>query len=94
MGTLRDKRILVTGCCGTVGIELERYFSVKPAFESLYRDMAADYPGVVSEQVDRAYHSANETLLTKGELRRFLYDNELLEGEEKAVFHPDKRFWG
>jgi len=75
-------------------VELERYFVVKPAFASLYRDVRDEYQGIVSDQVDRPYHSANETPLTQAELRRFLYDNNLLEGEEKETYTPDQRFWG
>ncbi|MFP4446074.1 MAG: polysaccharide biosynthesis protein, partial [Desulfosudaceae bacterium] len=75
-------------------IELERYFVVKPAFASLYRDVRDEYQGIVSDQVDRPYHSANETPLTQAELRRFLYDNNLLEGEDKETYTPDQRFWG
>ncbi len=75
-------------------VELERYFVVKPAFVSLYREVKDDYEGVVSKQVDHPYHSANERPLNKEELRDFLWANNLLEGEEKETFTPDKRFWG
>ena len=73
-------------------VELERYFVVKPAFTSLYRDVAYSYPGVVNGVVDRPYHSANEPALDREALRRFLIENELLEGEEEETFQPDKRY--
>ena len=73
-------------------VELERYFVVKPAFTSLYRDVAYAYPGAVNGVVDRPYHSANEPALSKDQLRRFLIDNQLLEGEEEDAFQPDRRY--
>jgi len=73
-------------------VELERYFVVKPAFTSLYRDVTYSYPEVVNGVVDRPYHSANEPALDRDSLRRFLIDNELLEGEEEDSFQPDKRY--
>ena len=73
-------------------IELERYFVVKPAFTSLYRDVTYRYPGVVNSEVDRPYHSANEPPLDKVQLRRFLVDNNLIEGEEEDTFQPDRRY--
>ncbi|MDY6823178.1 MAG: SDR family NAD(P)-dependent oxidoreductase [Thermodesulfobacteriota bacterium] len=75
-------------------LELQRYFVVRPAFESLYRDIDDQYDGIVNDTVERAYHSANEQPLDQDALRRFLYDNNLLEGEEQEAFKPDKRFWG
>jgi FlaA1/EpsC-like NDP-sugar epimerase len=75
-------------------IELERYFAVKPAFASLYRNIEYSYPDTVSEVVDKPYNSANEDVLTQAELREFLYENDLLEGEIGENFHPDQRFWG
>jgi FlaA1/EpsC-like NDP-sugar epimerase len=73
-------------------IELERYFVVKPAFTSLYRDVVYTYPGEVSSLVDRPYHSANEPPLDKEQLRQFLIDSQLLEGEEETAFQPDRRY--
>lgn len=75
-------------------LELKRYFVVRPAFESLYRDIDDQYDGIVNDKVERAYHSANEQPLDQEGLRQFLYDNNLLEGEEQEAFKPDKRFWG
>lgn len=73
-------------------LELEKYFVVKPAFTSIYRDVTYSYPGVVNDAVDRPYNSANEKPLDRDGLRQFLIDNELLEGEEEEAFQPDKRF--
>jgi FlaA1/EpsC-like NDP-sugar epimerase len=73
-------------------LELERYFAVKPAFESLYRKISYEYDTLVSDTVTNPYHSGNEPPLTKQELRTFLIDNQLLE-ESQAPGHPDERFW-
>lgn len=75
-------------------VELARYFAVKPAFASLYKNIDYTYPDMVSEEVNKPYNSANEPLLSHSELRDFLYQNQLLEGEPEEDFQPDKRFWG
>ncbi len=73
-------------------VELSRYFVVLPAFRGIYRDIAYDYPEVISEVVTKPYASEDEPALSQDELRDFLIRNELLiplEGKE----HPDKRYW-
>jgi len=75
-------------------LELSRYFAVYPAFSSLYGEIQYTYPEVLREKVDKPYHSANEVPLSREELRRFLYENRLIEGESEGVFKPDKRYWG
>ncbi len=75
-------------------VELPRYFAVYPAFTSLYGPISYQYPDVVSEEVDRPYHSANEVPLSREKLRLFLYENSLLEGESEKTFRPDQRYWG
>lgn len=71
--------------------ELEKYFVVLPAFRSLYRIIEYAYRRVVSEQVDNPYHSGNEKPLSKLELTRFLYHNNLL--KEETEQHPAERHW-
>jgi len=75
-------------------IELSRYFVVRPAFSSLYGNIEYAYPDVITEKVEKPYHSANETPLGRDQLRRFLYENGLLEGEAEDDFRPDQRYWG
>jgi FlaA1/EpsC-like NDP-sugar epimerase len=70
--------------------ELERYYAVLPAFTSLYKDIDYQYPGLVAEQVDRPYNSANENLMPRHEILAFLRDNRLL--EEETPEHPDRRY--
>ncbi|MDZ7760104.1 MAG: polysaccharide biosynthesis protein [Desulfovermiculus sp.] len=75
-------------------VELPRYFAVYPAFSSIYKDVDYTYPDQISSTVDRAYHSGNETPMSKQELVDFLYANQLLEGEPEGEFRPDQRYWG
>ena len=58
--------------------ELSRYFVVLPAFRDMYRDIGFEYPDVISKEVTRAYHSGNETPLSKAQLAQFLKKNNLL----------------
>lgn len=60
-------------------VELKRYFVVKPAFTSYYRYIEYRYDEMVSSSVDKAYNSANEEKLHKDELRKFLYENYLID---------------
>lgn len=75
-------------------LELKRYYVIRPAFSSYYRESEQEYPGVVSTTVDKPYNSANDTPLTQDELCRFLYDNGLLEREISSEYTPDRRYWG
>lgn len=75
-------------------LELPRYFAVKPAFASLYKDTIFNYPEITSSEVSRPYNSSNESVLSKPRLRDFLRDNALLEGEDLAHFEPSQRYWG
>lgn len=60
-------------------IELSEYFSVPPAFRSLYKNIDYDYTDIISTEVTNPYNSSNETALSKEELRTFLSANHLLE---------------
>lgn len=73
-------------------IELEDYFVVKPAFESLYRELDSSYDDIVSQKVTNPYHSGNESKLNKTELKLFLISNNLLE-ELNTGSHPSERYW-
>ena len=61
--------------------ELERYFSILPAFRSIYRNVNYDYKEIISKEVDNPYHSGNESPLSKSALAAFLKDNKLLADE-------------
>jgi FlaA1/EpsC-like NDP-sugar epimerase len=73
--------------------ELERYFAVLPAFTCVYRENFYDYDTLVSKEVDRAYHSGNETPLTQEALHQFLTRNQLLREDAKEGRHPAERYW-
>jgi FlaA1/EpsC-like NDP-sugar epimerase len=62
-------------------VELPRYFTVLPAFRSLYQDIDYTYPEVLAEKVHRPYNSASEAPLSKEELLSFLRENDLLAPE-------------
>jgi FlaA1/EpsC-like NDP-sugar epimerase len=73
--------------------ELDRYFVVLPAFTSPYRTITYDYPGLISKEVDRPYHSGNEEALTQDHLTAFLRANNLLEEDPTDKFQPTERYW-
>ncbi len=74
-------------------MEISRYFVVIPAFTSLYRDIAYDYPKKQKKTVTNPYHSANEEPLTKDQLTTFLLQNDLLHEDMEAKDHPMERYW-
>ncbi|MCF8069615.1 MAG: polysaccharide biosynthesis protein [Desulfobacterales bacterium] len=73
--------------------ELERYFVVLPALNGSYANDAIDYKGLKSKTVTNPYNSANETPLSKEELKAFLYDNDLLTEDVTDLQHPAERYW-
>src|SRR6056297_1203221 len=74
-------------------IELPDYFAIYPAFSSLYRNIDYTYPEILSCSPQTPYNSANESVLTKAQLRSFLYEHDLL-AETEGPPHPDQRYWG
>lgn len=60
-------------------IELQRYFSVLPAFRGVSFSIDYSYPNTVSTTVDKAYVSEQEVPLTKDEIKQFLNGNNLLD---------------
>ena len=73
-------------------VELPKYFAVLPSYRSLYREIAYEYPDVVTRTIENPYHSANEPALSQAELAEFLLHNNLLE-ESNPESHPAERFW-
>jgi FlaA1/EpsC-like NDP-sugar epimerase len=74
-------------------IELPLYFSVMPAFQSIYKNIEYNYEGIQSKHVDNPYHSANESPLSKEALRQFLNDNQLIHEDPNECKHPEERYW-
>ena len=64
--------------------ELARYFVVLPAFTEMYRKIVFEYPDIRSKQVTKAYHSGNETPLSKEQLAAFLRENRLLRDKKEV----------
>lgn len=60
-------------------VELEKYFSVLPAFWGVAQQVDYSYPDTVSTAVAKAYVSSMEVPLTRDEIKRFLRDNSLLD---------------
>jgi len=59
-------------------IELKEYFSILPAFRSVYEDIDYTYEGVISNNVTNPYVSAKEACLSHAELKTFLIRNNLI----------------
>ena len=58
-------------------MELKDYFSVLPAFRSVYKDIHYSYDHIISDKVSNPYISANEKCLSHEDLKKFLYQNNL-----------------
>lgn len=74
-------------------LELERYFSIVPAFTGFYRKIDYEYPEILSRRVTNPYNSANETPLSKGALRIFLKKSSLFAEDALTHGHPAERYW-
>lgn len=74
-------------------LELERYFAVTPAFKCIYRNIDYSYPDLVSRDIQKAYHSANEPCLSQQEIIDFLNENDLLLENLEDRRHPSERYW-
>lgn len=59
-------------------IELEHYFVVKPAFESVFTEIEYDYPDRVDSAVTKPYNSTNMNAMTQDELKDYLYEHRLI----------------
>ena len=60
-------------------VELQRFFSVLPAFKGIYQNIAYDYSGKVGDRPDRPYNSATEPALSRADLAQYLRTHRLLE---------------
>ena len=71
-------------------IELPRYFAVKPAILSNFREIDYAYPGMLDPRnIDQGYNSRSETLMSKEELRQYLNSNPDLFENPDRVTHSD-----
>jgi len=72
-------------------IELDKFFSVLPAFRGIYSDIKYNYSEIVSDLVEDPYVSEQQTSLTVEEVRSFLSNNNLLSSFNKDT--EDTRYW-
>jgi len=72
-------------------VELERYFSVLPAYRGIYREIEYTYPRFTSNIVDNPYNSSVEANMSMLELRTYLLKNDLL--TEEGIELPTERYW-
>lgn len=71
-------------------IELEKYFSVLPAFRGIYHKINYNYENIYNESVTNPYNSKNETPLSIQDIKLLLTQNNLLVHE---VSSPNYRYW-
>jgi FlaA1/EpsC-like NDP-sugar epimerase len=75
----------------TRAVELNKYFSVLPAFRGVYQDISYDYPEVVKGKEIKPYVSAEEQMLTIADIRNFLRENDLLIAQNQASNGKEKQ---
>jgi len=74
-------------------VELPSYFSVLPAFRGIYRNINYDYEGIISDQINNPYVSANERPMVKEQLKDFLTSKQLLTPGRFPTDLPAVRYW-
>lgn len=75
-------------------VELDKYFSVLPAYRGIYRDIDYRYRNKKSTTVDNPYNSALEGKMSRDALREYLLKYDLLElGENIVRSEPTERYW-
>lgn len=62
-------------------VDLPHYFVVLPAFKSVYREIDYCYPNMSGVNVQEPYNSSLQSPMSREEIRDYLYQNHLLEGE-------------
>jgi len=72
-------------------IELDKFFSVLPAFRGIYSNINYNYSTIVSELVEDPYVSEQQTSLTVKEVKAFLCSNKLLLGINSG--EQNTRYW-
>ena len=72
-------------------IELDKFFSVLPAFRGIYSDIDYNYSTIVSELVEDPYVSEQQTSMTVKEVKDFLHNNNLLLDSNNS--EQNTRYW-
>ena len=68
--------------------ELDQLFAVLPAWRNIYANVEYFYPNLTTKTVTKVYHSANEPVMSKDEIRRFLFKPRVLPVEVLAMLRP------
>lgn len=71
-------------------VELERYFSVLPAFRGFHKNVEYTYDKVANKTVDTPYISSEAKIMTRKEIKDFFIKNDLL-GIKEDQF--GERYW-
>ena len=71
-------------------VELERYFSVLPAFRGMYQSIDYKYDDIVNTNITNPYASQNEESLSTDKIRLLLEKNELLKNTDDSQV---ERYW-
>ena len=74
----------------TRSVEMKNYFSVLPAFRSIYNSIDYSYEESIKNKPINPYISSTEQPLTKEEIRIFLKENNLL---NKPTELSERRYW-
>ena len=69
-------------------MELKDYFSVTPAFRSIYNDINYDYNDIQSSNVKKAYISEEENKLGIEDIKKILLENNLLIKPDQSIAKP------
>jgi FlaA1/EpsC-like NDP-sugar epimerase len=72
-------------------VELDKFFSVLPAFRGIYSDIKYDYSEIVSKVIENPYVSEKQIFLTVEEVKDFLHDNNLLSDFNEKI--ENTRYW-
>ncbi|MDC0597150.1 polysaccharide biosynthesis protein [Candidatus Pseudothioglobus singularis] len=72
-------------------IELDKFFSIMPAFRGIYSDINYNYPSIVSELLEDPYVSEQQISLTVEKIKDFLSRNKLLLGSNDS--EQITRYW-
>jgi len=63
----------------TRSLELKDMFVITPAFKAIYDQINYEYDEIVSNHVNKTYISANETPMSKEQLKKYLMANRVLD---------------
>ncbi len=72
-------------------LELARYFVVKPAWTSNFRNVRHEYPGLVSQEVATPYNSANVAPLSREAWA--VFSRKAACGRRTTCYQPSQPFW-